>query len=87
MHVELWCGSIPTVKYFKIFGSKCLIRMEKDNAKFEEGIFLGYSSWIRAYQCYSNRLGRIMESTNVKVIENIQENSVSTNKSLHIEKQ
>ena len=46
---ELWYGKTPTVKYFKVFGSKCYIkRTDEKLGKFEpradEGILLGYSS-------------------------------------------
>jgi len=46
---ELWYGKTPTVKYFKIFGSKCYIkRTDEKLGKFEPradgGILLGYSS-------------------------------------------
>jgi len=42
---ELWYGKTPTVKYFKVFGSKCYIKRTDDNVgKFEprvdEGIIL-----------------------------------------------
>ena len=53
---ELWYGRPASVKYFKVFGSKCYIkRNENDLGKFEsitnEGIFLGYSSTKKAYRC------------------------------------
>ena len=46
---ELWYGKTPTIKYFKVFGSKCYIkRTDEKLGKFEpradEGILLGYSS-------------------------------------------
>ena len=46
---ELWYGKTPTIKYFKVFGSKCYIKRTDDKlGKFEpiadEGILLGYSS-------------------------------------------
>ena len=45
----LWYGKTPTVKYFKVFGTKCYIkRTDEKLGKFEpredEGILLGYSS-------------------------------------------
>jgi hypothetical protein len=51
---ELWKGRPTTVKYFKVFGSKCYIkRDDEDLGKFDfivdEGIFLGYSSRRKAY--------------------------------------
>lgn len=45
---ELWFGNIATLKYFRIFGSKCYIRRDEYIGKFDpisdEGIFLGYPS-------------------------------------------
>ena len=32
---ELWLGQSPTVKYFKIFGSKCYIKRDDDICKFD----------------------------------------------------
>ena len=45
---ELWYGNLPTVKHFRVFRSKCLIKNNYEKlGKFEpradEGIFLGYS--------------------------------------------
>ena len=71
---ELWYGKTPTVKYFKIFGSKCYIkRTDEKLGKFEprgdEGILLGYSPHNKAYKCYNKRLGKIVESIDVVVDE------------------
>lgn len=67
---ELWYGRPPTIKYFKIFGSKCYIgRDENDLRKYDsredEGIFLGYCMNRKAYKCYNKRLNKIVVSTNV----------------------
>jgi hypothetical protein len=69
---ELWFGRAPSVKYFKVFGSKCYIKrldenLRKFDARFDEGIFLGYASTKKAYRCYNVRLHKIVESANVKV--------------------
>ena len=71
---ELWYGKTPTVKYFKVFGSKCYIkRTDEKHGKFEpiadEGILLGYSSWSKGYKCYNKILGKIIESVDVVVHE------------------
>ncbi|GLJ49751.1 hypothetical protein SUGI_1056020 [Cryptomeria japonica] len=70
---ELWFGNTPTLKYFRIFGSKCYIRRDEYIDKFDprsdEGIFLGYSSKSKAYRCFNKRLQKIVESTNVKIDE------------------
>lgn len=57
---KLWKGKHPTIKYFKLFGSKCFILRDKENlVKFytlsDEGIFLGYSLISRAYCVYNLR--------------------------------
>jgi hypothetical protein len=69
---ELWFGRGPSVKYFKVFGSKCcIIRLDKNLIKFDarsgEGILLGYASTKKAYRCYNLRLHKIVESADVKV--------------------
>ena len=51
---ELWKGRPASVKYFKIFGSKCFIKINdgspgKFDSRVDEGIFLGYS--IRSKAC------------------------------------
>jgi hypothetical protein len=53
---ELWFGRAPSVKYFKVFGSKWYIkRLDESLGKFDaisdEGIFLGYASNKKAYRC------------------------------------
>jgi len=71
---ELWYGETPSVKHFKIFGSKCYIKNNDEHlGKFEpradEGIILSYSSHSKAYICYNKRLGRIVDSIDVVVDE------------------
>ena len=55
---ELWKGRPASVKYFKIFGSKCCIKINdgssgKFDSQVDEGIFLGYSPRSKAYKCYN----------------------------------
>ena len=71
---ELWYGQTPSVKHFKIFGSKCYIKnIDEHLGKFEpradEGIFLGYSPHSKSYKCYNKRLGRIVDNIDVVVDE------------------
>jgi len=71
---ELWYGETPSVKHFKIFGSKCYIKnndeqLGKLEPKADEGILLGYSPHNKAYKCYNKRLGRIVDSIDVVVDE------------------
>ena len=67
---ELWYGKAPSVKYFKVFGSRCYIKkldekLGKFDTRSDEGIFLGYSSTKKAYKCYNLRLHKIVESEDV----------------------
>lgn len=68
---ELWFGHAFSVKYFKIFGSKCYIlkdnRNSKLDAKGEEGILLDYSTRSKAYKCLNTNTNKVVESVNVKV--------------------
>ena len=71
---ELWKGSKPNVKYFRIFGSTCFILKDRENVgKFDprskEGIFLGYSSTSKAYRVYNKRTKKVMETINVVIDE------------------
>ena len=69
---ELWYGRPPSIKHFKVFGSKCYIkRYDDDLGKFDsrndEGIFLGYLPTKNTYKCYNFKLHKIVESEKVKV--------------------
>ena len=60
------------MKYFKVFGSRCYIKkldekLGKFDARFDEGIILGYASTKKAYRCYNLRLHKIFESEDVTV--------------------
>ena len=71
---EMWFGRKATVKYFKIFGSKCYLKridqnLEKFNDRADEEIFLGYSSKSKAYRCFNKRSRKMIESIDVKVDE------------------
>ena len=48
---DLCKGKLASVKYFKIFGSKCFMKINEDNPgklnlRADEGIFLGYLTVI-----------------------------------------
>ncbi|XP_022851835.1 uncharacterized protein LOC111373528 [Olea europaea var. sylvestris] len=65
---EILKGKKPTVKYFRVFGSKCYILCDRENlSKFEsksdEGIFLGYSRNSRAFRVYNLRTHVVMDSS------------------------
>ena len=67
---ELCKGRPASVKYFRIFGSKCYIKINEDNlGKFDsriyEGIFLGYPSNKKSYRCFNFILSKIVASVDV----------------------
>ena len=69
-------GRSVNVKHFKIFGSRCYIKRDdgkigKFDSRVDEGIFVGYSSKRKAYKCYNLRLGKVVETINVKIDESI----------------
>ena len=78
---KLWIGRSTNVKHLRIFRSRCQIKRDdgkigKFDSQVDEGIFVGYSSKRKAYKCYNLRLGKIVETINVKIDETIP----STNK-------
>ena len=69
-------GRSANVKHFRIFESRCYIKrddgnIEKFDSRVDEGIFVGYSSKRKAYKCYNLRLGKVVETINVKIDESI----------------
>lgn len=53
---KLWFGRRAIVRHFKVFGSKCYIKiigykLSKLEDRVDEGIFLGYSKKSKAYKC------------------------------------
>ena len=69
---ELWKGKKPSVKYFRVFGSRCYVLKDHENlgkfeSKSEEGIFLGYSTKSWAYRVYILSSKCMVESINVIV--------------------
>ena len=68
-------GKKPNVKYFRIFGSTCFIFKNRENVgKFDtrsdEGVFLGYSSFSKAYGVLNKKTSKVMETMNVVIDEN-----------------
>ena len=68
---ELWKGRVPNMSYFHTFDCKCFVQnngkeaLGKFDAKFDEGIFLGYSSISKAYRVFNKRLENVQESFHV----------------------
>ena len=79
---ELWFGHSPTLKYFRIFGSKCYIKRDDDIGKFyarsDEGIFLGYSTRSKAYKCLNINTNKVVESANVRIDEFAERNEAES---------
>ena len=55
---EIWKGKKPSVKYFRVFGSKCYILRDREyltkfDTRSSECIFLGYSNNSRAYRVFN----------------------------------
>lgn len=73
---ELWYDRKPSLKYFRVFGSKCFIKRDVDgfgsfDSQSDEGIFLGYSTNSKAYKCYNKRLRKMVDSINVRIDEDL----------------
>ena len=57
---ELWNNKKLKISYLRVFGYKCFILNIKDNLrkfdyKADEGIFVGYSTTIKAYRVFNRR--------------------------------
>ncbi|GKC98423.1 retrovirus-related pol polyprotein from transposon TNT 1-94 [Tanacetum coccineum] len=71
---ELFKGKMPSLEYFRVFGSKCFILNTKDyltkfDPKSTEGVFLGYSPNSKTYIILNKETMRIEESLNVRFNE------------------
>jgi len=69
---ELSYGRTPSMKYLKVFGSKCYVKkldekLGKFDTRSDEGIFLHYASTKKSYIFYNLRLHKIVESVDVTV--------------------
>lgn len=55
---ELWNRKLTIVKYFKVFGRKCYVKINANNlgdSRNDEGIFLGYAYESKGCRCYKKR--------------------------------
>ena len=70
---ELWFGYPPSVKYFRIFGRECYIKIDDNIGKFDprrdEGMYLGYSLKSKSYKYFNYKTKNIVECTNVRIDE------------------
>lgn len=78
--LELLKGRKPNVSYYRVFGCKCFIlnnwndNLGKLDAKFDEWIFIGYSSLSKTYRVYNNRNSSVEESIHVAFDESSPQN-------------
>jgi hypothetical protein len=73
---ELWFGRPTSIKYFKVFGSKCYSKnndesLGKYDDRVDEGIFLGYATKSKGYKCYNKRLHKLIDCIDVKFDEEV----------------
>ncbi|CAI9756161.1 unnamed protein product [Fraxinus pennsylvanica] len=78
---ETWKGKRPTLKYFRVFGSKCYILRDRENlgkfhSKNDVRVFLGYSRNSRSYSVYNSRTRVVMESINIMVDDACSEGEI-----------
>ena len=69
---EFWKCKKPSVKYFRVFGSRCHVLKDHENlgkfeSKSEEEIFIRYSFKSRAYRVYILSSKCMLKSINVIV--------------------
>jgi hypothetical protein len=67
---ELLTGKKPNVSYFRVFGSKCFILIERGRKskfapKVVEGFLLGYDSNTRAYKVFNKTTGLVEVSCDI----------------------
>lgn len=68
---ELYKGRKPNISHLRVFGCKCFIlnngkeNLGKFDAKADEGIFVGYSSFSKAFRVYNKRTITIEESIHI----------------------
>ena len=76
---EIVYEKVPTIGYFKIFGSDCFIHNNGKNhltafdAKADIGIMVGYSLVSKAYRVYNKKTKSIEESAHVIFDESFEE--------------
>jgi hypothetical protein len=71
---EIWKGRPTNVKHLRVFGRKCYIKREdgkmgKFESRVDKGLFVGYSSTMKAYTCYNLILNKVVERINVAIHE------------------
>ncbi|GJW27396.1 retrovirus-related pol polyprotein from transposon TNT 1-94 [Tanacetum coccineum] len=79
---KLLRGRKPTLDYFRVFRSKCLILNTKDyltkfDPKSNEGVLLGYSQKSKAYIILNKHTRKVKESLNVTLDETTPPSKIS----------
>ncbi|KAK1441343.1 hypothetical protein QVD17_07191 [Tagetes erecta] len=72
---ELLFGRKPNISYLKAFGCPVSIlnlndHLGKFESKSDDGFFLGYSSVSKAYRVFNSKTNTVIETINVKFLEN-----------------
>ncbi|KAK1424178.1 hypothetical protein QVD17_19498 [Tagetes erecta] len=72
---ELLFGRKPNISYLKAFGCPVTIlnlndHLGKFESKSDDGFFLGYSSVSKAYRDFNSKTNTVIETINVKFLEN-----------------
>nr|GEW20580.1 hypothetical protein [Tanacetum cinerariifolium] len=72
---ELFNGRTPTIGFLKPFGCHVMILNTLDNlgkfeAKGDEGYFIGYSMYSKAFRVFNKRTRRVKENLHVEFLEN-----------------
>ncbi|MGS7221165.1 DDE-type integrase/transposase/recombinase, partial [Micrococcus luteus] len=72
---ELLFGRKPNISYLKAFGCPVSIlnlsdHLGKFESKSDDGFFLGYSSVSKAYRVFNSKTNIVIETINVKFLEN-----------------
>ncbi|KAK1427855.1 hypothetical protein QVD17_16553 [Tagetes erecta] len=72
---ELLFGRKPNISYLKAFGCPVTVlnlndHLGKFESKSDDGFFLGYSSVSKAYRVFNSKTNTVIETINVKFLEN-----------------
>jgi hypothetical protein len=72
---EILTGNKPNIKYFRVFGCKCLylkkdVHLSKFDTKALEGIFVGYAVESYAFRIFDKESTRVVEVSNMRFDEN-----------------
>lgn len=74
--MEMWSGKKPDVSNLRIFGSKVMVHIPKENrkkwsAKASEMIFIGYDLQKKGFRCFDANKSKVIVSRDVKFFETL----------------